>query len=118
MNKKAIEHIRDGCAVEAMSLEGRVQIIALVLPDYLCSREVLYLSYYLKGREITSVHRDFLEEARVSNMSISSRYPVMDSIELGYYNRIIRDMGLPKLDAYLGSEIVEAIKRRRMYVGA
>lgn len=118
MTEDAVEHIAKGSAVEVLSLLNKTLLICLVLPTEVKTSFSVYYPYKIVSKEVFMKSRDYPQKTTLLEIPYTHRMPASDLLEFRYLNELIRQEGVKKMTNVLGLEYLEALKRRRMYVGA
>lgn len=118
MTEGAVEHIAKGSAVEVLSLLNKSLIICLVLPTEVRGKFSVLYPYRIVSKEVFMKSKDYAQKTTLLEIPYTHRMPASDLLEYRYLNELLRQEGIKKMTNLLGEDLLEALKRRRMYVGA
>lgn len=115
---KTEDYIEQGAAIEVIKLSNRTVVIGLVLPDSSKVAQVHLPFNTVDGEIYSPAFRNYESKMDIRELGFISRMPAPSKIEHKYINLLVQEYGVPELRIRLGDNIVEALLRRRMYVGA
>ncbi len=115
---KVEDYIEQGAAIEVIRLRNNSPIIGLVLPDSAKLAQVYLPFNTVDGELYSPAFRNYESKVDIREIGFISRMPAPTKVEHKYINLLVQEYGVPELRIRLGDSIVDALLRRRMYVGA